>query len=69
MDTLVQHTTRQLHNGLRSALDGTATPQLREVEADLRLAGFLTEFVTVTAAGRRFLRLPSSDGGSRIAAG
>ena len=55
MDTLVQHTTRQLHNGLRSALDGTPTPQLREVEADLRLAGFLTDRTTVTPAGHRYL--------------
>ena len=68
MDTLVHHTTRELRKGLQTALGSTVTPQLREVEADLRLAGFLTEVATVTPAGRRFLGLSNSDGGSRLAA-
>jgi hypothetical protein len=55
VDTLVHHTTRQLQSGLRTAINGTPTPQFRAVEADLRLAGFLTEQTTVTPAGHRYL--------------
>jgi hypothetical protein len=45
---------------LQCALEGAITPRLREVEGELRLAGFLTDVITVTAAGRRFLA-PASD--------
>jgi hypothetical protein len=55
VDALVQHTTQQLRSGLQNAIGGIPTPQLREVEADLRLAGFLTDRTTVTPAGHRYL--------------
>jgi hypothetical protein len=60
---IVQHTEHELRDGLRSALDGTITPKLREVESELRLAGFLIEPTTVTPAGRRFLGAPGADDG------
>ena len=43
MDAVVHHTTHELRRGLQCALEGAITPQLREVEQELRLAGFLTE--------------------------
>jgi len=52
---IINHTEHELRDGLRSALDGTITPQLRAVESELRLAGFIIEPTTVTPAGRRFL--------------
>jgi hypothetical protein len=67
--TIVQHTTMELHRGLVSALGGVITPELREVEDELRLAGFLTGISTVTPAGRRFLGTSGgSDECSRLAA-
>ncbi|MET0902011.1 MAG: hypothetical protein ABWZ52_02120 [Acidimicrobiales bacterium] len=54
--TFVRHTTDELRKGLECALGGAVTPQLREVESELRLAGFLTGRTTVTAAGERYLR-------------
>ena len=58
MGTVVQHSIHELREGLHCALGGAITPQLREVEGELRLAGFLTEATTVTPAGRRFVGLP-----------
>ena len=68
MEPVVHHTTQELRKGLRSALHGSITPQLREVESELRLAGFLTDATAVTPAGRRFLGAAGSDDGSRCAA-
>ena len=68
MDTVVQHTTYELRKGLQCALDGTITTQLREVEHELRLAGFLTDVTTVTAAGQRFLGVTAPDHAPRLAA-
>ncbi len=61
MDTVVHHSTHELREGLHGALSGAITPQVREVEPELRLAGFLTDTTTVTPAGRRFLQ--RGDGG------
>ena len=68
MDTVVHHNTHELREGLHCALGGAITPQLREVEPELRLAGFLTDTTTVTPAGRRFLQAADAEGGSRPAA-
>ena len=67
MDTVVHHSTHELREGLHGALSGAITPQVREVEPELRLAGFLTDTTTVTPAGRRFLQ-GDGDRGSRLAA-
>ena len=61
MHTLVHHTGQELRRGLHCALHAAITPELRTVEDELRLAGFLTDVATVTPAGRRFL---GSTGGS-----
>jgi hypothetical protein len=68
VDTVVHHNTDELREGLHCALGGAITPQLREVEPELRLAGFLTDTTTVTPAGRRFLQGADAEGGSRAAA-
>jgi hypothetical protein len=65
--TVVQHTAEELRRGLQSALDGAIDPQLRTVENELRLAGFLTDVATVTPAGRRFLGITGSIDSSRVA--
>ena len=61
MNTVVHHTSQELRIGLHCALHDAITPELRIVEDELRLAGFLTDVATVTPAGRRFL---GSTGGS-----
>ena len=66
MRTIINHTEHELRDGLRSALDGTITSQLRAVEGELRLAGFIIEPTTVTPAGRRFLGAPGSEEGPRV---
>ena len=68
MDAVINHSAHELRKGLQCALDGALTPQLREVEQELRLAGFLTEVITVTAAGRRFLGARARHHESRLAA-
>ena len=68
MDAVVHHTAHELRQGLQCALEGAITPPLREVEQELRLAGFLTEVLTVTAAGRRFLGARAGQRRSRLAA-
>ena len=68
MGTVVHSSTHQLREGLHCALGGAITPQLRKVEPELRLAGFLTDISTVTPAGRRFLQGTDADVGSRLAA-
>ena len=68
MHTVVHHSTHELCEGLHRALGGAITPQLREVEAELRLPGFLTGTTSVTPAGRRFLQGADAEGGSRLAA-
>ena len=67
MNTVVHHTTQELRRGLQCALDGAINPQLRTVENELRLAGFLTDVATVTPAGRRFLGITGSTDSSRVA--
>jgi len=66
---IIHHTEHELRDGLRSALDGAVTSQLRAVESELRLAGFIIEPTTVTPAGRRYLGAPGSDDGLRAEAG
>jgi len=53
--TVVQHTTDELRTGLRCVVEGATTPELRDVEDELRLAGFLVGDAGVTPAGHRFL--------------
>ena len=67
MATIIHHTTHELRTGLQCALEGAHTPQLREVESELRVAGFLTDVATVTPAGRRFLGITGSADSSRDA--
>ena len=56
MNALVHHTPDQLRDGLRRACLGQLNARFREVEAELRLAGFLTGPDTLTRAGWRYLR-------------
>jgi len=55
VNTVVEHTTQELRTGLRCLVDGTRTAELRDVEDELRLAGFLVGAARVTPAGHRFL--------------
>jgi hypothetical protein len=69
LNSVIEHTIPELRSGLQCALAGAITPQLRSVEDELRLAGFLTEVATVTPAGRRFLGITGgSTRRSRLAA-
>ena len=66
--TLVHHSTHELREGLHDALGGAITQQLREVEPELRLVGFLADTTTVTPAGRRFLQDADTVDGPRLTA-
>ena len=55
MKTVVEHTSQELRTGLRCVVDGARTAELRDVEDELRLAGFLVGMARVTPAGHRFL--------------
>jgi hypothetical protein len=61
VNTVVQHTTEELRKGLRCVVDGATTPELRDVEDELRLAGFLVGAAGVTPAGQRFLGAAPGD--------
>jgi len=56
MNALVHHSPDQLREGLRCACLGELNARFREVEDELRLAGFVTGPDSLTRAGWRYLR-------------